>query len=307
MKGIVNGTGRLRKTLCRLAVLVFVCFLFRASPAADAGEQRPLFSFGLLADVQYADKETKGARHYRESLARLEQCVAELNRRPLAFTIELGDLIDGNETPETTLADLETVLGAYQKLHSPRYYVVGNHCLNAGKEVLRARLGLENFYYDFTAPGAGKYRFVVLDGNDTGYGILGETQLEWLSSRLTHASENGERVVIFCHFALLESAAPHHRMKEPEPVLELIDAAGCVLAYFAGHDHAGGYAERNGVHHVTVRGMVEAPQDGAFAVIEVYPARLMELGFGEEPSREMTLEVSHPPGREHEPVLDASP
>jgi hypothetical protein len=62
-----------------------------------------------------------------------------------------------------------------------------------------------------------------------------------------------------------------------------------VVAYFAGHDHAGGYAFRDGIHHVTIKGMVEAPIRNAYAVIEVSPTTLLKTGFGKEPSREMTI------------------
>jgi UDP-2,3-diacylglucosamine pyrophosphatase LpxH len=288
-------TVKIEKVMLPLLFLAIACTMISVCRAAENEDAR-LFSFGVVADVQYGNKETSGARHYRESLGNLEECVAELNQHDLAFTIELGDFIDGNETPEKTLSDLEAVLRVYSRLGMAKFYVVGNHCLTAGKEVLHEELGLNSFYYDFTVAEAEGFRFVVLDGNGAGYGVLGEEQLEWLESRLGHACENGERVIMFSHFALLEAAARHHRMKAPEPVLDLMDEAGCLVAYFAGHDHAGGYAERNAVHHVTVKGMVEAPVNNAYAVIDVYPDRLVEVGYGEEPSRELVLKVPQPAG-----------
>lgn len=279
------------KVFFPLLLLAIACTMLPVSVVAEENEPARLFSFGVIADVQYGDKDTSGARHYRESLGNLEECVAELNRHDLAFTIELGDIIDGNETAEKTLSDLERVLQVYNQLEMPKFFVIGNHCLTAGKEALQQKLGLDDFYYDFTVPEAEGFRFVVLDGNDAGYGVFGQAQLDWLKQTLMQASENGERVVMFCHFPLIEAAAKHHRMKDPEPVLESMDAAGCVVAYFAGHDHAGGYAERNAVHHVTMKGMVEAPVNNAYAMIEVYPNTLKEIGFGKEPSREMRLKV----------------
>jgi len=219
----------------------------------------------------------------------LKEAVQELDRRNLAFTIQLGDLIDGNKTPETTQSDLDAVLEVYNSLSMPKYHVIGNHCLTAGKKELQEKLGLRRFYYDFSVPAAQGWRFVVLDGNDAGYGILGADQLEWLGSTLAEARTHKERVIVFCHFALLRSAAANHRMKTPEPVLKLINESGCVAAYFAGHDHAGGYAFQDGIHHVTLKGMVEAPASNAYAVIEVTPTTLRETGFGKEPSREMTI------------------
>ena len=121
--------------------------------------------------------------------------------------------------------------------------------------------------------------------------------MEWLKSKLTQARGNREKVIVFNHFALLKSAASKHRMKKPQPVLKLINESGCVVAYFAGHDHAGGYAFQEGIHHITVKGMVEAPIHNAYAVIEVYPTKLKEVGYGKEPSRELNLEILRSTGQ----------
>ncbi len=60
----------------------------------------PLFSFGVAADVQYADKAMSGARDYRQSVISLQGAVGDLNTWGLSFVIQLGDIIDGNDTPE---------------------------------------------------------------------------------------------------------------------------------------------------------------------------------------------------------------
>jgi manganese-dependent ADP-ribose/CDP-alcohol diphosphatase len=272
--------------------MLLLCLLFMAGCSATKitqSQKQENFSFGVIADIQYADKEAQGSRHYRESLSRLKECVEDLNRRQLAFTIQLGDLIDGNQTSTTTLSDLDRALELYNSLSMPKYHVVGNHCLTTGQRELQEKLGLKSVYYDFTAPDAHGWRFIVLDGNDAGYGILGADQLEWLGSKLAEARANKEKVIVFCHFALLQSAAQNHRMTTPEPVLTLINDSDCVVAYFAGHDHAGGYTFQDGVHHVTLKGMVEASTNSAYAVIEVSPTTLREIGLGDEPSREMTI------------------
>lgn len=255
--------------------------------------QQEAFAFGVIADAQWGDKDTAGARHYREALGQLSECVEDLNRRDLAFTIQLGDIIDGNETPEKTASDLDRVLDVFNGLSMPTYHVVGNHCLTADASLLRRKLKLDRFYYDFTVPEADGWRFVVLDGNDAGYGVLGTNQLKWLEATLALARGNEEKVVVFNHYALLKGAARHHRMTEPKPVLELINKSGCVVGYFAGHDHAGGYILQGGIHHVTVKGMVEAPEHNAYAVIEVHSDQLKEIGFGKEPSRAMKLAGVH--------------
>ena len=286
---LIRNVGRERNCMPKTSLLVLCLLLvLGCNTTTDKRSQRQEpFAFGVIADIQFGDKDTRGDRHYRESLGKLKECVEELNRRKLAFTIQLGDLIDGNNTPEKTLSDLNSVLEVYNTLSMPRYHVVGNHCLTAGKKELHERLGLSSFYYDFTVPSAQGWRFVVLDGNDAGYGVLGANQLEWLRSKLAGACANKEKVILFNHYALLNSAAQYIRMTTPEPVLQLINKSDCVVAYFAGHDHLGGYALQDGIHHVTVKGMVDTPTGNAYAVISVSPSKLEETGFGREPSREM--------------------
>lgn len=246
--------------------------------------------FALIADIQYGDKETQGARHYRAALQSLDACVSDLAQRDLACVVQLGDAVDGYaKDPGRSAVDHDAVMGILGRLRVPLFHVVGNHCMTLGGDVLRQRYGLDRLHYDFTLPSAPGWRFVVLDGNDAGYGVVSEGQAAWFGSVLRTAAAAGERVVCFCHFALLKEAAPRHRMARPEPLLEALDQSGCVVAWFAGHDHAGGYAWRNGVHHITLKGMVEAPVDNAYGVVELHPELLRLTGFGREPSRDLPL------------------
>jgi len=253
--------------------------------------QRPLFSFGLVADVQYGDMPDRPPRFYRTSLDRLRQCVTELNRHKLDFTVQLGDIINGNTIPEKTPEDLDRVLAEFARLDSRLYHVVGNHCLNAGRELLAKRLKLQRAYYDFVPEGVEGWRLVVLDGNDAGYGVLGKEQIRWLETTLAKAKSRGERVLLLNHFALLPKAAARSRMKSQEPVRGIINRSGCVVAYFAGHEHAGGYAEDGGIYHLTLQGMVEAPGRNAYAIVDVFEDRIVVRGFGAVPSRTLPLKI----------------
>ena len=156
--------------------------------ALIAGCQAPRpIEFGIMADIQYADKEPSGIRHYRTSLDRLQTAVDELNEHDLAFTIQLGDIIDGNEPFSKMLSDLLQVLESYGRLSAPRYHVIGNHCLYATELALHWSLNLPEFYYDFTSPKAPGWRFIVMNGNDAGYGALGPQQLDWLKNTLRNS------------------------------------------------------------------------------------------------------------------------
>ena len=57
----------------------------------------PVFRFGVIADPQYAAIEPNLAldRYPANSLAKLEEAIAEFNRHDLAFVVTLGDIIDG--------------------------------------------------------------------------------------------------------------------------------------------------------------------------------------------------------------------
>lgn len=262
------------------------------SPSKSSQNDEPVsFSFGVVADVQYAEKETKNNyRFFSESPARLNQCVKDLNQHDLAFTIQLGDLINGNG--EKTSEEMVRILGIYNTLSMPKYHVIGNHDLSdvyKDKSTLVNTLGISNAYYDFTSPKAKGWRFIVIDGNDPREGEVGPRQLEWLTSKLSEASGKKEKVIVFCHYALLKKAAGWGMFKA-EKVLQAINSSDCVEAYIAGHFHGGGYTFANGVHHITVKGMVEA-HDNAYAVIDVYPGKLKEIGFSDEPSRELTFGV----------------
>ena len=248
-----------------------------------------LISFGVIADIQYGDVEPHGDSCPREAIERLEDCIRDFNSRDLAFTIQLGDIVEGQESLQKTRDDLDRILSVYNKLQMQRYHVVGNHgIVHAGRETLQGKLELTQPYYVFTHPAAKDWRFMVLDGNEGegGYeGVLRETQLAWLANELDKAAKRKEKVIVFSHYALLEAAAPIDLMYAPEPVLKLIEKSGCVAAYFAGHDHKGGYAFHNGIHHLTFKGVVEAPKQNAYAVIELFPNHLKVIGYGKEPSR----------------------
>lgn len=160
--------------------------------AAAATAEAPLFKFGLLSDVQYADKEDGASfhgtpRYYRYALQQLDQAVDAMRAADVAFSIHLGDIIDYHNS---LLPDCETsglsrsekalreVLHHFDRLERPTLHLLGNHCLyNHTREELNRRLKISSFqqgvvphsYYSYKpAPG---WRFLMLDGYDVS--ILG--------------------------------------------------------------------------------------------------------------------------------------
>ena len=69
-------------------------------------------------------------------------------------------------------------------------------------------------------------------------------------------------------------------------VRSLIDANDHVAVAFNGHHHEGGYGLRNGVHYVTLEGMVQAPETGnGYGVVDVYEDWIEIMGIGNVTSR----------------------
>ncbi|TYZ60364.1 hypothetical protein PybrP1_001336 [[Pythium] brassicae (nom. inval.)] len=106
----------------------------------------PLVSFGLLSDVQYADVDDgwnfhrTAQRFYRNALPQLHAAVGEWLRvassagadaAPLAFAVNLGDLIDGkNKMVGTSQAAFERAMAAWAPFLArvgPVHHLVGNH------------------------------------------------------------------------------------------------------------------------------------------------------------------------------------
>ena len=57
----------------------------------------PKLRFGIVTDSHYADVDTKSGRYYRQSLAKMEECVNLMRRQQVDFLIELGDLKDQDD------------------------------------------------------------------------------------------------------------------------------------------------------------------------------------------------------------------
>ncbi len=139
--------------------------------------QKPLFSFAVITDVQYADIDDSQSflgvpRFYRHSLESLHRAVDAWNRRGgLAFAIHFGDIVDGKCPKDKTRIAFDSVLSEFKAFRGgPVYHMIGNHCLyNLPRPELNQLLGIppstdSDSYYSFTPyPG---FLFVVLDGYD---------------------------------------------------------------------------------------------------------------------------------------------
>eukprot|EP00258_Populus_trichocarpa_P022423 XP_024438442.1 manganese-dependent ADP-ribose/CDP-alcohol diphosphatase isoform X1 [Populus trichocarpa] len=137
--------------------------------------KRPLFSFGVISDVQYADIPDGHSflgvpRYYRHSIHVLQRAVQKWNNHQnLNFVINFGDIVDGKCPPGQSLDAVKKVNNEFQKINGPVYHLIGNHCLyNLPRDKLLPLLKIQGLnglaYYDFSP--SPEYRIVVLDGYD---------------------------------------------------------------------------------------------------------------------------------------------
>jgi len=280
-----------------------VALLVGLIAAPVAGEEGS-FSFGVIADCQYCNADPGGVRRYRDSPEKLRAAVDHLNTLDLKFVVHLGDFIDRD------FESFDVVAPIFDGLKAPGYHVLGNHDYSVAdgkKAEVHKRLGLPARYYDFAVEG---WRFVALDGNDVSFhahpkdspefeaakryyaenqiaspmwnGAVGEAQMAWLRGVLDAATEKGESVVLMAHFPVYPENV-HNLWNAPE-MLALIDEYPCVRAYLNGHNHKGNYGERDGVHFVTFKGMVDTTEN-SFATVTIAPEEIRIEGFGREVDR----------------------
>ncbi|XVF11666.1 hypothetical protein REPUB_Repub08aG0046800 [Reevesia pubescens] len=141
---------------------------------ANEQGRHPLFSFGVISDVQYADipdgqSFLRVPRYYRHSFLVLQSAVKSWNNhKNLNFSINFGDIVDGKCPKDQTLNAETKVVSEFENFNGPVYHMIGNHCLyNLPRDKLLPLLKIPNLggghaYYDFSP--TPEYRFVVLDG-----------------------------------------------------------------------------------------------------------------------------------------------
>lgn len=271
-------------------------------------EKPAAVSFAAFTDCQFADLPDMGTRHYRASRDKLRDFVAAAGGEKIDFAIQLGDLI------EEDFGNFDVLLPLLGELPVKMHHVLGNHdfsVADARKAEVPSKLGLAERYYAFGKSG---WRFVVLDGNDISFhaqaagsaghkaaeryhaqkaedsplwnGAVGAQQLSWLRGELSEACAKGEQVIVFNHFPLLPEAP--HVLWNAQELLDSLESKACVRAYISGHGHTGDYVRSKGIHHLTLRGMVETDEN-AFAFLRLREDEIEVEGHGREPDRSLKI------------------
>ncbi len=292
----------MKKILCLAALQFFVLAVFAAEP---------IFKFGVIADIQYCDEDSRGNRYYRNSLQKLEEAADGLNKEQVRFTVNLGDLVEC-DAAQTLPAVLERLAG----FENPVYNTTGNHDhwgVDDHKWLFKMA-GMPAAYYAFSEGG---WRFIVLNTNDvssyttmagekefaamdkiirdekrpvpTSYnGGIGKKQMRWLERELRKAERRGMNVLLFSHHPLY-GVPGLNALNDVEIVALLSKYRGTVRGAIAGHHHDGAFATHNGIPFVTTEGMVETEVGNAYGVVSVYHDSIEFEGRGRTESHKILL------------------
>ena len=222
----------------------------------------------------------------------MRQAVGEFNKSGLDFAIELGDLKDRGEKPDSaeTLGFFDAIEAEFARFDGPRYHVLGNHDMDCiAKEDFLAHAA--NYG---AAKGKGRYsfevggvKFIVLDacfnkdrtpyccGNfDWRQAFIPDDELAWFDEELKAATLP---VVVFCH-QLLDGFSTGKELADAfvgnwRLAVGIMEQRGNVIASIQGHHHQGHYSFRNGIHYFTMKAMISGayPPHNSYAVVEVLP------------------------------------
>ncbi len=261
---------------------------------------------GLYSDIQYCDCPTAGSRHYRESLAKIPLMIKHLNTEDLRFIVDLGDRIDRDYK---SFKAVDYLLEA--SIH-PIIFVPGNHDFSVSainKIRIKSKSGFLKGYHSQTI---GKWHIIFLNGLDNSIiahswfslkfwkakrdlivleaqkapnaydwnGGLGSRQLDWFSTELETAKENKKNIIVFCHQPLFPGNA--HDLWKYEDMLQILSEYPEEAWWISGHDHKGGYQEVNGVHLLTLHGMVEGTEY-SYGIMELHEDQVTFVGYGDQP------------------------
>lgn len=285
---------------------------------SSCSQPKPILKIGLVADPQYEDKNTAGKRHYRESLWKLEQAIDTFNFHKVDFVQNLGDIINSK------WESYNSIMPVYDKLDSEThsYHLFGNHDFAVDSSYmpdLLEVLSMPDHYYSYVEK---NYRFIVLNSMDYSIlanplyqrdtnlvnkyynstkgqinhyrwnGAIGKKQQEWLKSELSLAENENQKVIIFEHMPLLPEEV-EERLWNSEEIVSIIEGTPNVIAHINGHRHKGGYAQENGIHYISVFGMVDT-EVSSYGILEIYKDSLVLKGYGHQESLCLAISTPNP-------------
>ncbi len=207
-------------------------------------------SFAVLGDAEPSRFWIYRKLFNREGV--FHQQMSELQKLPLTFTVQLGDMVS-----KGIVSNYDSFLRGLRRVWSGRPYltVIGNHDRSRpnGKShstLYRGLFGKPNYFFDH-----GGVRFVVLDSSAK---RVSKTQLKWLKLALAVPG----RKVVFTHMppvqlGLWGGVGRVHALGGfiggAREFAEIVSAAKVSRVYM-GHVHAFGVQDHGGVRYVLTGG-----------------------------------------------------
>jgi len=275
--------------------------------------QEPILKIGLVADPQYANKPTNGIRYYKESLWKLEEAIDTFNYKNVDFVQSLGDIIDDEWD------SYDSILPIYNKLNPDieSYQLLGNHDFSVESthlSELLEKLSMPYYYYSYSKKG---WRFIVLDATDYSYFsnplhnhdikkvnsyyenteeesnkqswncAIGKEQQNWLKQELDSADSLNQKVILFSHLPIRPKGNSHNLWNDYE-IVDIIENSANVVAFINGHNHSGGYVLINGIHYITIFGMVDT-MVSSYGILEIHKDNLVLRGYGNQQTLHLNI------------------
>ena len=266
--------------------------LSRTAAAAEKSER--IARIGLVTDSHYADRETSGSRHYRESPTKMSTAVEQFKQAQVQLAVELGDFIDAAPTVKEEIGYLKKIEQVFARCQVPRHYVLGNHCVyTLTKDEFLAQVPARKTFYssDF-----GKLHLVVLDACFRSDGVdyqrqnyewtdanIPQSELDWLSADLEKTTH---QTIVFVHQRL--DVDNHYGVRNAAAVRGVLEKSGSVLAVFQGHNHVNDHKQLKGIHYLTLAAMVEGSgsQNNGYSLLDVHANGALALdGFRQHKDR----------------------
>lgn len=253
-----------------------------------------IIRFGLIADIQYCDCDTRGSRFYRDVLQKLDSSVDDLNKEKVQFTINLGDLVD-RDTPR----NIDSVLIRLGKLNTIVYNLAGNHDYGDvhNNDQLYEQLNMPAGYYSVIK---GNWRFIMLNTNEIASyanvkdtekeielaemlqkikeekrangasynGGISKKQMQWLEQELEKAKQESQNVLIFSHHPLY-GIKGLTALNDLEIIELLSKYSARVKGVISGHHHAGAFGVYKDIPYITTEGMIETETSTAYGVVTI--------------------------------------
>lgn len=256
--------------------------LVTGSTLGVSDKPNEVLSLGLLTDVHYADKDTRGSRAYRESLVKGKEAADFFKEKKPAALVCLGDLIDAAPSVETEISYLSAITKVLDGAGVPRHHVLGNHCVaTLTKEEFFKHSGSVNKKGHYSFDLAGRH-FVVLDAcYNEKMEPYGRNNFVWHDSNMTPGqiawlkkdlAETEAPTVVFAHQRLDLDRPNKYAIKQAGEVRKILEESGMVRAVFQGHSHKNELETVGKIPYCTLAAMVEGSgvEKNSYSLLRFY-------------------------------------